>query len=40
MWGRLLICGRLLIGLFLEASPDGPITNRPQIYNLPYKYLT
>jgi hypothetical protein len=30
MWGGLLICGRLAIGLFDLALPARAITNRPQ----------
>jgi hypothetical protein len=30
VWGRLLICGRLAIGLFDLALPASAITNRPQ----------
>src|SRR6266403_1097701 len=31
LWGRMASCGRLVIGPSNEASPDRPITNRPQV---------
>src|SRR5580658_1581540 len=55
MWGRLLTCGRLVIGLLTFVQRNGnalkptplspeqhrgfsrPITNRPQVNNLPRK---
>jgi hypothetical protein len=53
MWGRLVTCGRLAIGLLtslkifkrtivaggVSATCSRPITNRPQVNNLPHKEL-
>ena len=37
VWGRLAICGRLVIGLSLWMLHwTGPIANRPQVTNLPH----
>src|SRR5580698_5571272 len=41
MWGRLVACGRLLIGLppkiaTRRDAPKRPIANRPQVGNLPH----
>jgi len=32
-------CGRLLIGLFMNSEPYGPIDNRSQVNNLPHNVL-
>ncbi len=37
MWGRLLTCGGLVIRLLLCKKIVRPISNRPQVTNLPYK---
>jgi hypothetical protein len=37
MWGRLVICGGLVIRLVLDTEfTYGPIANRPQVTNLPH----
>jgi hypothetical protein len=39
VWGRLVTCGGLVIRLVLFQKIYGPITNRPQVTNLPHNHV-